>query len=81
MQAKLEEMGEKESKLIKLVLAIKRTGVDIEKIYNEEVLNDETDNSNMKTPVQIPKNPKIAEAFLEDADNSGTSDYLVFSYK
>jgi hypothetical protein len=37
------EMGEKESKLIKLVLAIKNTGVDIEKIYNEEVLNDDSD--------------------------------------
>lgn len=36
-------MSEKESKLIKLVLAIKKTGVDIEKIYNEEVLNDDSD--------------------------------------
>ena len=35
-------MGEKETKLIKLVLAIKNTGVDIEKIYNEEVLNDDS---------------------------------------
>ncbi len=43
LQAKLMEMGEKESKLIKLVLAIKNTGVDIEKIYNEEVLNDDSD--------------------------------------
>lgn len=34
-------MSEKESKLIKLVLAIKG-GIDIEKIYNEEVLNDES---------------------------------------
>jgi hypothetical protein len=36
-------ISEKESKLIKLVLAIKQSGVDIEKIYNEEVLNDEED--------------------------------------
>lgn len=36
-------MSEKESKLIKLVLAIKKTGIDIEKIYNEEVLNDDSD--------------------------------------
>lgn len=35
-------MNEKEKKLIKLVLAIKKSGVDIEKIYNEEVLNDES---------------------------------------
>lgn len=35
-------MSEKEAKLIKLVLAIKRSGVDIEKIYNEEVLNDDS---------------------------------------
>lgn len=35
-------MSDKENKLIKLVLAIKRTGIDIEKIYNEEVLNDES---------------------------------------
>ena len=35
-------MSEKESKLIKLVLAIKKGGIDIEKIYNEEVLNDES---------------------------------------
>lgn len=35
-------MSEKEAKLIKLVLAIKRSGIDIEKIYNEEVLNDES---------------------------------------
>jgi hypothetical protein len=35
-------MSEKESKLIKLVLAIRRTGVDIEKIYNEEVLNEDS---------------------------------------
>ncbi|CAD8139738.1 unnamed protein product [Paramecium octaurelia] len=42
MQFKLQEMSEKEAKLIKLVLAIKRSGIDIEKIYNEEVLNDES---------------------------------------
>ncbi|CAD8134820.1 unnamed protein product [Paramecium octaurelia] len=42
MQIKLQEMSEKEAKLIKLVLAIKRSGIDIEKIYNEEVLNDES---------------------------------------
>ena len=35
-------MSEKESKLIKLVLAIKKSGIDIEKIYNEEVLNEES---------------------------------------
>lgn len=35
-------MSEKEAKLIKLVLAIRRSGVDIEKIYNEEVLNDDS---------------------------------------
>ena len=39
-------MSEKETKLIKLVLAIKKSGIDIEKIYNEEVLNAESnDNS------------------------------------
>jgi hypothetical protein len=43
MQAKLLEMSEKEAKLIKLVLAIKKTGVDIEKLYNEEVLNDDSE--------------------------------------
>ncbi|CAK70190.1 unnamed protein product (macronuclear) [Paramecium tetraurelia] len=42
IQIKLQEMSEKEAKLIKLVLAIKRSGIDIEKIYNEEVLNDES---------------------------------------
>ena len=42
MQSKISEMSEKESKLIKLVLAIRRTGVDIEKIYNEEVLNEDS---------------------------------------
>ena len=42
MKQKIQEMSEKEAKLIKLVLAIKKTGVDIEKIYNEEVLNDES---------------------------------------
>ncbi|CAD8146599.1 unnamed protein product [Paramecium pentaurelia] len=42
MQIKLQEMNEKEAKLIKLVLAIKRSGIDIEKIYNEEVLNDDS---------------------------------------
>lgn len=36
-------MTDKEKKLIKLVLAIKKSGVDIEKIYNEEVLNDESE--------------------------------------
>lgn len=35
-------MSDKESKLIKLVLAIKRSGVDIEKLYNEEVLNEDS---------------------------------------
>lgn len=35
-------MSDKESKLIKLVKAIKRSGVDIEKIYNEEVLNEDS---------------------------------------
>jgi hypothetical protein len=43
MKQKIQEMSEKESKLIKLVLAIKKSGVDIEKIYNEEVLNDESE--------------------------------------
>ncbi|CAK83167.1 unnamed protein product (macronuclear) [Paramecium tetraurelia] len=42
MQFKLQEISEKEAKLIKLVLAIKRSGIDIEKIYNEEVLNDDS---------------------------------------
>lgn len=49
MQQKISEMSEKEAKLIKLVLAIRKTGVDIEKIYNEEVLNDE--NSFSEHPV------------------------------
>ena len=38
---KLQVISEKEAKLIKLVMAIKNSGVDIEKIYNEEVLNDD----------------------------------------
>lgn len=41
-------MSQKESRLISLVLAIKKTGVDIEKIYNEEILNNDysIENSN-----------------------------------
>ena len=38
-------MINKESKLIKLVRAIKERGVDIEKIYNEELVNNSVDSS------------------------------------
>jgi hypothetical protein len=52
LKQRIEEMSEKESKLtiIKLVLAIKKSGVDIEKVYNEEVLNDDSEVSQYFKP-------------------------------
>lgn len=51
-------MSDKESKLIKLVLAIRRSGVDIEKIYNEEVLNDDSV-SESKMPTSMNKTSRM----------------------
>lgn len=34
-------MKDKEAKLIKLLLGVKKQGVDLEKIFQEEVLKDE----------------------------------------
>lgn len=62
-------MSEKESKLIKLVLAIKRSGVDIEKIYNEEVLNEESDDNSHNIANSI--NSILFVDRGSDADNSG----------
>ncbi|CAD8087109.1 unnamed protein product [Paramecium primaurelia] len=75
MQQKIQEMSEKEQKLIKLVLAIRRTGIDIEKIYNEEVLNDDSlseqqNQSNRENKQLIPK----IERSFHDADNSVVND-------
>ncbi|CAD8183230.1 unnamed protein product [Paramecium octaurelia] len=75
MQQKIQEMSEKEQKLIKLVLAIRRTGIDIEKIYNEEVLNDDSvseqqNQSNREKKWLIPK----IERSFHDADNSVVND-------
>ncbi|CAD8047631.1 unnamed protein product [Paramecium sonneborni] len=72
MQIKLQQMSDKEAKLIKLVLAIKRTGIDIEKIYNEEVLNDESlhESNDQQLEIQhchFDKND-------HDADNSVVND-------
>jgi hypothetical protein len=69
LQQRLEEMSEKESKLIKLVLAIKNTGVDIEKVYNEEVLNDESGVSEYFNPNLI--NPSFRDGTsIDEADHS-----------
>ncbi len=37
------QFKDKESKMIKLLLAVKKRGVDIDKIYNVDVLNEELD--------------------------------------
>lgn len=64
-------MSEKEAKLIKLVLAIKRSGVDIEKIYNEEVLNDDSITEKaLNSHHKMPPYEKSAH----DADNSIVND-------
>ncbi|KAM3136058.1 hypothetical protein pb186bvf_011863 [Paramecium bursaria] len=80
MQQKIQEMSDKESKLIKLVLAIRKTGVDIEKIYNEEVLNDDSLQSE-----QIIESRKVSqiEKSFNDADNSvvNDSDESSFCYR
>ncbi|CAD8045583.1 unnamed protein product [Paramecium sonneborni] len=72
MQIKLQQMSDKEAKLIKLVLAIKRSGIDIEKIYNEEVLNDDSllESNNQQLLIKhyhFDKNE-------HDADNSVVND-------
>ncbi|CAD8044388.1 unnamed protein product [Paramecium primaurelia] len=72
MHIKLQEMSEKESKLVKLILAIKKSGIDIEKIYNEEVLNDDNVlESNNKLNRIKQYNVEINE---HDADNSIVND-------
>ncbi|CAD8139130.1 unnamed protein product [Paramecium pentaurelia] len=72
MQQKIQEMSEKEAKLIKLVLAIKKSGVDIEKIYNEEVLND--DSVAEQTEKSIIQKHQHYERSVHDADNSVVND-------
>lgn len=42
---KLTVYKDKEQKMIKLLLAVKKRGVDIDRIYNHDVINDETNNS------------------------------------
>ncbi|CAD8083156.1 unnamed protein product [Paramecium sonneborni] len=75
MQQKIQEMSDKESKLIKLVKAIKRSGVDIEKIYNEEVLNEDSISEQQTQSIRDKKdqNAKLEKSF-NDADNSVVND-------
>ncbi|CAD8054880.1 unnamed protein product [Paramecium sonneborni] len=72
MQQKIQEMSEKEAKLIKLVLAIKKSGVDIEKIYNEEVLNDDSIAEQTEKSIVFKHQPY--ERSVHDADNSVIND-------
>ncbi|CAK60303.1 unnamed protein product (macronuclear) [Paramecium tetraurelia] len=72
MQQKIQEMSEKEAKLIKLVLAIKKSGIDIEKIYNEEVLND--DSVAEQTEKSLVQKHQHYERSVHDADNSVIND-------
>ncbi|CAD8089074.1 unnamed protein product [Paramecium sonneborni] len=76
MQQKILEMSEKESKLIKLVLAIRKTGIDIEKIYNEEVLNEDSfsDKPNQSNREQKQNFITKIERSFHDADNSVVND-------
>lgn len=65
-------MSDKESKLIKLVLAIKQTGFDVEKIYNEEVLNDDSSVAESVRPQQQQRERMQTHVSLsQEADNSG----------
>ncbi|CAD8077150.1 unnamed protein product [Paramecium primaurelia] len=75
MQDKIQEMSDKESKLIKLVLAIKRSGIDIEKIYNEEVLNEDSISEQQNHSIRDKKQmiTKLEKSF-NDADNSVVND-------
>lgn len=51
---------DKESKMIKLLLSIKKRGVDIDKIYNHDVVNNQSqENSDMENC--IPENLKVKE--------------------
>ncbi|CAK83087.1 unnamed protein product (macronuclear) [Paramecium tetraurelia] len=75
MQQKISEMSEKESKLIKLVLAIRKSGIDIEKIYNEEVLNEDSlsEQNNQSNRERKSFITRIERSF-HDADNSVVND-------
>ncbi|CAD8085641.1 unnamed protein product [Paramecium sonneborni] len=75
MQQKIKEMSDKESKLIKLVLAVKRSGVDVEKLYNEEILNDDsTSEQQIQSKRDRKQQNSILEKSLNDADNSVVND-------
>ena len=41
----MKEADEKEAKMVKLLMALKNRGIDIDKIYNVDVLNEELDQS------------------------------------
>ncbi len=45
VNSKIEVFKDKESKMIKLLIAIKNRGIDIDKIYNSDVLNEQLDES------------------------------------
>ena len=55
-EKKMQQFSEKESKMIKLLLAIKKRGVDIDRIYNHDILNEDDDGSDIEKG--IPENLK-----------------------
>ena len=61
LQNTLIFMRDKEAKLIKLLIAVKNKGVDLDQIFKEEVLND-------KNPIQGDE-PDEVEEFVETKEN------------
>ncbi|KAL4472563.1 hypothetical protein ABPG74_018512 [Tetrahymena malaccensis] len=85
-EKKVNQFKEKESKMIKLLLAVKKRGIDIDDIYNNDVLNEESNDDILKNnppqifPVKKKRNNLDAEFFkkldneFQYADNSIVND-------
>ncbi|EAR97738.2 hypothetical protein TTHERM_00621580 (macronuclear) [Tetrahymena thermophila SB210] len=73
-EKKVNQFKEKESKMIKLLLAVKKRGIDIDDIYNNDVLNEESNDEILKNnPPQIfpvkKKRNQVDTEFFKKLDN------------
>ena len=71
-EKRMQQFKEKETKMIKLLLAIKKRGVDIDKIYNNDVINEADDGSDIEKG--IPDNVKRVK---KDREETAEADFAL----